>query len=335
MLHPSLNNIWRSIVMRGANVASYKFALGEALILLAKQGKSFVTIEELAAPFSDAICRHISKVEKQITNPNPGKFLRACKDYNSSTINEAELLDITVGYAFGDVIDRFHTVGRVEMEKRFYIDDRKTKKGLTITDEMFSLKEGFQFENLPQELEARWRLVETAWSLNISPHLLEVEYDDSLEDLNINQLDKDDFKRISVTSCRDALNGYQRGKCFYCDHKISVIKSNSEHFADVDHFLPHSLIKHNFGYNINGVWNLVLSCKGCNRGTNGKFSEIPDQKFLYKLDSRNDWFISSHHPLRETIINQTGKTPKKRKQFLSDAFNDATKMFPYSQWRPI
>jgi hypothetical protein len=221
------------------------------------------------------------------------------------------------------------------MEKRFYIDDRKTKKGLTITDEMFSLKEGFQFENLPQELEARWRLVETAWSLNISPHLLEVEYDDSLEDLNINQLDKDDFKRISVTSCRDALNGYQRGKCFYCDHKISVIESNSEHFADVDHFLPHSLIKHNFGYNINGVWNLVLSCKGCNRGTNGKFSEIPDQKFLYKLDSRNDWFISSHHPLRETIINQTGKTPKKRKQFLSDAFNDATKMFPYSQWRPI
>ena len=112
ILHPSLNNIWRSIVMRGANVASYKFALGEALIHLAEQGKSFVTIEELAAPFSDAICRHISKVEKQITNPNPGKFLRACKDYNSSTINEAELLDITVGYLIGATLSE---IGRAHV----------------------------------------------------------------------------------------------------------------------------------------------------------------------------------------------------------------------------
>lgn len=334
MFQPSLNNIWRSIIMRGANVASYKFALGEALIYFVNRGKSFVSIEELATPFSEAVCRHINKVEKQITNPNPGNFLRACKDYNSSVINKDKLLDITVNYAFRDVIDRFHIVNRIEMKKKFYIDERKKKKGLTITDELLKLKEGFQFENLPQELEARWRLVETAWSLNISPRLLEVQYNDVLEDLNINQLDRDEFKRIVVTSCRDALNGYQRGKCFYCDHKISI-QLNSDYFADVDHFLPHCLIKHNFGYNVNGVWNLVLSCTDCNRGDNGKFSKVPGQKFLDKLNTRNNWFISSHHPLRETIINQTGRTPKKRIQYLNDAFNDALKIFPYSNWNPI
>jgi len=51
-MSPSLNEIWRSIVLRGANVASYKFALAESLIELANVGKTFVTIEDLSVPFS-------------------------------------------------------------------------------------------------------------------------------------------------------------------------------------------------------------------------------------------------------------------------------------------
>ena len=38
-MESSLNDIWRSIVLRGKNVASYKFALAEALIELAKKKK--------------------------------------------------------------------------------------------------------------------------------------------------------------------------------------------------------------------------------------------------------------------------------------------------------
>ena len=66
ILSPTLNNIWRSIVMRGNNVASYKFALAESLINLVIQGKSFITLDELAIPFSEAICRHIKKVENKL-----------------------------------------------------------------------------------------------------------------------------------------------------------------------------------------------------------------------------------------------------------------------------
>jgi hypothetical protein len=36
------------------------------------------------------------------------------------------------------------------------------------------LNESKQFQNLGHEVEARWRLVETAWSLNLTPSLLEV-----------------------------------------------------------------------------------------------------------------------------------------------------------------
>ena len=47
-------------------------------------------------------------------------------------------------------------------------------------------------------------------------------------------------RRIDISSSRDSLNGYQKGRCFYCDGMISL-ENNSENFCDVDHLLPHML----------------------------------------------------------------------------------------------
>ena len=38
----------------------------------------------------------------------------------------------------------------------------------------------------------------------------------------------------------DALNGYQKGSCFYCFRDISIV-FGSDSLADVDHFFPHVL----------------------------------------------------------------------------------------------
>ena len=35
----------------------------------------------------------------------------------------------------------------------------------------------YRSENLPREVEARWRLVETAWDLKMSRNIIRVEYD--------------------------------------------------------------------------------------------------------------------------------------------------------------
>ena len=59
-----------------------------------------------------------------------------------------------------------------------------------------TLKENIQFNNFPFEVEARWKLVETAWSLNISPALLEVKHDD--EGLLL-FVENDSLKRINIT----------------------------------------------------------------------------------------------------------------------------------------
>jgi hypothetical protein len=105
-------------------------------------------------------------------------------------------------------------------------------------------------------------------------------------------------RRASLTGCRDALNGYQKGKCFYCFGDIKITT------ADVDHFLPHTLKQLNLRLHLDGVWNLVLACRDCNRGIDGKSSRVPEKRLLERLDVRNEFLIGSHHPLRETLLAQ-------------------------------
>ena len=56
---------------------------------------------------------------------------------------------------------------------------------------------------------------------------------------------------------------------------------------------------------VDGVWNLVLACKTCNRGTAAS-STSPIKALLQRLYERNEYLIGNNHPLPETPIMQTG-----------------------------
>lgn len=328
--YPSLESYWRSIILFGRNVASYKFALGHSLLELAANGESFISLDDLAAPFSAAIARHIAVVDKQTTSSRSA-FLDAVRAFNRGDINKDELHAKTARRGFDNVIDAFHVVGKGDVPIRFFQDERRSggTKGIRLTDDLHALVEGSQALNLAAEVEARWNLVERAWELNIARNLIHVEYDDEAGTLFTAS---QNLRRVDVTSCRDALNGYQKGACFYCFRDISVLESSSN-LADVDHFFPHVLKPYRVIPSINGVWNLVLSCKNCNRGVGGKFDAIPALDLLERLSIRNDFLISSHHPLRETLLNQTGKTASKRRIFLQRAYNDAVELRT-TRWQP-
>lgn len=311
--HPSLESYWRSVILFGRNVASYKFALAKSLLEIAPTGKTIVTLDDLAIPFSHHLCEHLAHAPKQATS-NTSRFLDACKNYNLGEISQEVLLGTTVQLGFNNVIDAFHIVNNGELPVKFYEKDYSSKrKQIILTDDLFKLQETPFYNNLTCEAEARWRLVETAWELNISRNLLTVGYDKEEQLLFVN----DKSRRKDVTSARDALNGYQKGKCFYCFDDISV-HSSADDLCDVDHFFPHSLQPLNPNTNLDGVWNLVLACPRCNRGANGKFARVPVIKYLERLEKRNNFLISSHHPLRETLIQQTGATPGERHRFLAE-----------------
>jgi hypothetical protein len=323
---PTVEDCWRGIILYGDNSATYKFALAESLLKLNPKSGQLVKLEDLAPIFGKAIAAHISHSPKQGTRPSG--FQESIKQYNSNGDIDA-LVKATLKGGFTYVIDAFHNVNSSEVFHKFFIDERSVNRGIRITDEFSILAEGLHFSNVAQEVDSRWRLVETAWNLGVSSNHLVVQHDFELGEIftfdSVN-------RRRGVTSTRGALNGYQRGLCFYCDAGLSLAGKNLN--TDVDHFFPHKLKKSFPLINLDGVWNLVLSCQECNRGVSGKSDRIPALELLYSLHKRNEYLIKSDHPLKETLMNQTGKTEIQRRKFLN-AIYQQIQLNPSMAWRPV
>ncbi|MDP9025836.1 MAG: HNH endonuclease [Candidatus Eremiobacteraeota bacterium] len=318
-MYPSDESYWRAVILFGANAASYKFALAKALLDLASKETVFIKLDDLALPFALNVVEHIKQVDKQGQRPT-GPFLDACRKYARGEIDSSALRDVSVRYGFINVIDAFHVVNGGALPVTFFKDERRPRQGLVITDTLLTLKSSIQFSSLPIEVEARWRLVETAWELNISKNLLRIDNDKSSDYL----FTTFDGRRKAITSSRDALNGYQKGKCFYCFADITIV-IKSDYLADVDHFFAWALSRdQDLNQNWNGIWNLVLACTSCNRGPKGKSALVPNLRYLERLERRNNFLISSHHPLRETLMSQTGATEKLRASFLQQRYNEAS-----------
>jgi len=82
--------------------------------------------------------------------------------------------------------------------------------------------------------------------------------------------------------------------------------------------------------NLDGVWNLVLACQTCNKN---KLARAPQVKYLTRLNTRNNYLISSHHPLRGTLIRQTGNTDADRHSFLNRSYQVAVDTLIHT-WGP-
>lgn len=344
-VEPTLENYWRAIILFGKNTASYKFALAKSLINISLERKSdLITLDDLALPYALHLAEHLKHSPKQST-AKTSQFIQACQGYNEGNIDEDKLIQITKKEGFKYVLDAFHVVNTKAITERFYdvvneeffIDERKFNKGIRLTDNLFKLF--YLYDNsakdLNQETESRWNLVEKAWELNINKNLIAVEFDQETKELFTHDTK---HNRTNITTSRGALNGYQKSRCFYCFKEISI-SSVDDLLADVDHFFPH-LLKPQVAtagccrpVNVDGVWNLVLSCPECNRGENGKFAQVPSLELLERLHTRNEYLIGSHHPLRETLIMQTGNTERDRKYFLDKSYR-FSKINLIHVWQP-
>lgn len=323
---PTIEDYWRSLILFGKNVACYKLALGKALLEIAPQEKTIVTLEELSEPYSRYVVEHLKLCDAQSQSAKtPYPFLEACRQFRDNQISQDKLIEITAKEGFKVVFKKFHNLSFGELPISFY---EKNKGGLILTDELFKLTETERFSDLIQEVEARWRLVERAWEMKISKQLIQVDYDD---ELHLFYTSDRSLRRIDLSSCHDSLNGYQKGKCFYCFGHISL-DSESKDYTDVDHFLPYALRQY-MTVNLNGVWNLVLACQSCNRGESGKFDRLPHLKYLERLHTRNEFLINSHHPLKETLIQQTGKSEEKRGKFLNNNYQQAQSLLATPSWQ--
>ena len=183
LIQPTLENYYRGIILFGANVASYKFALGKSLIELASNPNDLIPIEELANHFSTHVAEHVAHTPKQSTRNGKVRYFDLCEKHSQGEATKDELVAFTVKNAFNDVIDRFHIVNGQEVDKRFYVDERRTNKGIRLTNELRQLVLENDGADLTPEIESRWRLVETAWGLRLSRNLVAVGHDANTENL--------------------------------------------------------------------------------------------------------------------------------------------------------
>jgi hypothetical protein len=322
---PNAANYWHAIILFGRNVATYKFALARALLELRPEAGRLIKLEDLAVPYTRLLREHLRLADKQGTFQK-SQFLDACRRANAGELGEQQLLGPAIKLGFSNVIDAFHFVGHAEIPERFFVDERIQNAGIRVTDAFSRLLGTDQSPNLPDEAEARWRLVETAWELGLSRSLVVVSHDPIEELFYVIDAAR---RRTNVTVARDALRGYQKGHCFYCFDSLS----NLSRATHVDHFFPHRLKEAGFTA-IDGVWNLVLACARCNGGPGGKFDRVPSIKLLERLSTRNEFLIGSHHPLRETLMGQTGKSELDRRSFLNDFHRRAREALVH-EWQTV
>ena len=323
-----IESAWNSIILLGNNTSCYKFALGKTALEI-NTSLSEVNLRDIALPYAKNICEHLQIKDKQTTNPS-SKFLDTCRKYNLKEISEEKLIDITLKEGFRYVIDAFHNVNKNET-LRFFEDNRKKNNSIIFTDNYFKLLKEDNFQNLPKQLEARWKLWEDSIFLGMNSRALDLDIDELEGVITLSG-------HISATA-KDAIIGYQNGRCFYCLKRLSLHSSHKNDSCEVDHFFPKYLFE-NFRKDIfkklNLVWNLVCACRECN-GPSQKFKRLADLKYLEKLKMRNDFYAETPHPLKEYIMKETGKTRDQREVFLRNVLREAAGLTGTKQgdyWSP-
>ena len=276
--------------------------------------------------FAAAICDHLKAEDRQGTSAR-SRFLDACRAHNRGELDHPGLVEVTVRSGFVNVVDAFHiSRGGQPTASRFFVDDRKSRQGVTLTDEILQLANGQQAAVLPREMEARWNLVEASWGLGLGTRVIsfEMEPDQDAVDLYAPRW----LRRTPVTGVRAALSGYQDGRCAYCNTEFTDIGMGR---VAVDHVLPFVLMTRGWeDGDLHQVWNFVLACYACN---SAKRDRPPVARWMPWLERRGEFLIASHHPLRETLIRQLGPDPRQRHDTLARRHTEATRMI--SPWLPL
>jgi 5-methylcytosine-specific restriction endonuclease McrA len=316
--------LWRSILLFGKNTATYKFALGGALIELSQAGSDRITLEQLAVPFSRRICDHL-KIEDRQAVSSTSQFIDACRRFNTQDIDLDELVSVTIAKGFNNVLDAFHVVAGQDVPSRFFTVEGLTKNRVVYPSNQLLEIESSTSSVLESEVEARWRLVETAWSISVPTQLLDVQMDGTTEELIVS---RDLGRRKSIGAAKWAFSGYQDGKCFYCKRELDTIDLVTRK-TYVDHVIPYSLGKF-MTTDVDHVWNLVNACFDCN---SSKLNKMPEYGFVRRLYDRNEFYIHSNHPLKDAIIRATGNTAAERAGRVRRTFEDAGELMP-TNWSP-
>ena len=311
MTHFSTKDWWKAIILYGRNQATYKIALGRVLAGAVKNGThSELSWLDLSTRFFDEYSTRLASnpMPQQLTPGRITTMERIHLAHSTGALNRDEAIQQVSLNAFDDVIPRFHTlVGSHHQVPAFY--ETQFGKRLVLTDALFTALNA----NLPEvdsELEARWSLLEGAFSIkqSQSQYLL-------ANDIRSTYLESG-YERKPLTKNRPFLQGYQGNTCFYCGDPLSED-------VHVDHVLPREVVCHD------ELWNLVLAHGFCN---GAKFDHVVGPHFIQKLIQRNENIMGSNHPWKQRIVEQLGTNSVARRKATEDQYENVKKVKGTDYW---
>ena len=283
---------WKAITLLGLNVTTYKPALAKNILLFAKNGITNIKWEDFSKQFLNLYIKHLSTSDfpQHNTRGKLSKIEKITKQLNLNKIDMDKAVQSVALEGLNDVVPRFHTIGLDSKFAKNYFYDYEFGKKITLKDNIFEIVNEFEDE-LFKEVDARWKLVESAFKINHSEYNFQLAND--LRDIYI----KSGYERKDITKNINFLNPYQGNVCFYCGESMTSMH--------VDHVIPRQIINHD------EIWNLVIAHSTCNML---KTDLLVAPHFIKKLIIRNENIMGSSHPWKHRISQQLGNTPQKRKQ---------------------
>ncbi|MFF3817421.1 HNH endonuclease [Streptomyces bluensis] len=294
---------WRLAVLMGANSRTYKFALGQSLLELGRQGHETVPLAELAVSYSFGIVSHLAQSPQapQVAELGEKDFLAVARQESTATLDDGRPTERLVVAAVRSmptmVMQKFHNLrGDTAVPHTFYeLVGSGRRRVVRLTPDLLRLAQSEQAASLAAELGARWSIVESSFAAGVGRSLVEEGVAIDWDTLKIT----DKRRRRSVTGIVESTVGFQHGRCLICDEVL--VPSDA---VAVDHVFPFSLMLRLgsvgswHGPDLDALWNLAPAHAACN-GT--KSDRLPTQAELARLAARNEAIMQSPHPLRRTL----------------------------------
>jgi len=305
------SDYWKGIVLYGLNSATYKMALGKVLLKFARQGTNSVSWEDLSEGFLQEYQVRLSTnpMPQQVSPSKMTVMERITFSMISGRLNHENAVEKVGSTAFNDVIPRFQTIGTDKLLAKNLFYEFEFGKCLILKDTLLHLGEEY-FEELDNELSARWNLLEGAFTINRSQKTYRLAND--IREVYL----YDGHERTPLTQNIPFLQGYQGNMCFYCGQPIVGE-------IHVDHLFPRQVIQHD------QVWNLVLAHRECNLQ---KSDHLVGPHFVEKLAQRNENIMGSNHPWKSKISSDLGNTRTKRQSMLKKHYENMKTVLGSYYW---
>lgn len=282
-------------------------ALAQCLINSASKSSEKLTLDELAEDFYDIYIERTRAGGGKPQNAQLGKKTYVEQEIDAvihAGKSKQRAIEVVKTQSLQNmVLRKFHNLNNREIPHRFYTVSTDNRY-LILDNNLFKLffeddNGNYQSQFMRSEIVSRWDLLEHAFE-NIH---------------NVESLDVDQYlehairkkRRTNLTKLVPLLEGYQRGSCFYCNEPLH------EEIV-VDHVIPYQALMHN------QFWNLVLADTFCNENKSDKVAPL---HYVENLIARNEFFISSAHPLKDTLVRELGSTYQQRRQKVMSEYSYA------------